>query len=229
MIPVFNEENTIGQIIELVEKVDMQGLGLEKELIIVDDCSEDSTVSIIKSLQKQYDNITLFQHACNKGKGAAIKLAIKHASGDILIVQDADLEYDPNDYVRCIQPILSGKADVVYGSRRLRKENKEHSSLWFLLGGIAVTTFFNVLYFRHLTDEPTCYKIFKADVLRNMEINGNRFDWEPEVTAKLAKGGIKIVEVPISYNPRRIQEGKKISWKDGIQAFWTLLKYRFIS
>jgi len=162
----------------------------------------------------------------NGGKGSAIRAGIKESTGDIIIIQDADLEYDPRDYSKLIRKIIDKKAMVVYGSRSLNKKNR-YSHLSFLLGGKIVTFFTNVLFFSNLTDEPTCYKVFRADVIKKIKIKGNKFDWEPEVTAKILKKGIKIHEVPISYKPRRIEEGKKINWIDGLQAIWTLFYWRF--
>ena len=228
-MPAYNEEETIAKIIKKIDAVPLHKVGVSRELIIVDDGSSDKTIDIIKKLKKKYKYIKFIQHKKNGGKGAAVKTAIKNAKGDILIVQDADLEYDPKDYFRCIKPILFGKAKVVYGSRRLNKSNKQYSGFTFFLGGIGITWIFNILFLTWLTDEPTCYKTFHAKVIKNMNIKGNRFDWEPEVTAKLVKNGIRIHEVPIRYYPRSIEEGKKINWKDGVDAVWTMLKYRFIN
>ena len=222
IMPCYNERETLPKILEKVRNVKLKN-NLKKEIILVDDFSTDGTREYIKSLDKEI--IKLF-HEKNKGKGAAIKSGIKKASGDIIIVQDADLEYEPNDYNKLIEPILEGKAEVVYGSRVLNKKNKKYSHLSFLIGGRLVTFVTNLLFFSRLTDEPTCYKTFKADVIKKIEIEGNRFEWEPEVTAKILKKGIKIHEVPISYFPRKKSEGKKINWKDGVQAIWTLVKYR---
>jgi len=229
LMPAYNEEATIAEIVKKIDAVDLAKIGVSRELIIVDDGSKDKTVNIVKSLQQKYSYIKFIQHVKNKGKGGAIKTAIKNATGDILIVQDADLEYDPQDYFKCILPILKGKAKVVYGSRRLEKKNKQHSHFSFYLGGIGITWIFNMIFFTRLTDEPTCYKTFRSDFIKSIKINGDKFDWEPEVTAKIVKRGIKIFEVPIRYYPRTEKEGKKIKWKDGFDAVWTMLKYRFIS
>jgi glycosyltransferase involved in cell wall biosynthesis len=228
LMPAYNEEATIAKIVEKIDKVDLAGIGVDRELIIVDDGSKDKTVEIIKHLRAKYPYIRFIQHPKNKGKGGAIKTAIRAATGNILIVQDADLEYDPQDYFKCITPILRSKAKVVYGSRRLNRKNKQYSGVSFFAGGIALTWIFNILFFQHITDEPTCYKTFRSDVIKRIHIRGNRFEWEPEVTAKIAKMGIKIHEVPIRYFPRSAEEGKKIKWKDGVEALWTLLKYRFV-
>jgi len=221
IIPVYNEKDTIKKVIEIIGKVKVN---VQKEIIIVDDYSKDGTKELIKKIKGK--SIIKVFHEKNRGKGAAVKSGIEKSTGDIIIIQDADLEYNPNEYQILINPILNKQAEVVYGSRSLKKENK-YSHISFLLGGKLVTLVTNLLYFSRITDEPTCYKTFKADIIKNIKINGDRFEWEPEVTAKILKKGIKIYEVPISYFPRKKSEGKKINWKDGISAIWTLIKYRF--
>ncbi|MBU1632517.1 MAG: glycosyltransferase family 2 protein [Nanoarchaeota archaeon] len=224
LIPVYNEENTISKIIDIIKKVDLGEIN--KEIVVVDDGSKDNSLNILKKI----DGIKLVAHSKNSGKGAAIRTAIKNSTGDIIIVQDADLEYDPNDYFSLITPIIEYKAQVVYGSRRLKKENQKYSGLSFYLGGISLTWITNVLYpFAKITDEPTCYKVFKADILKNIKLNCKKFEFCPEVTAKVLKKGIKIYEVPISYYPRSVKEGKKIKAKDWFEAVWALIKYRFIN
>jgi glycosyltransferase involved in cell wall biosynthesis len=225
IIPAYNEEKTIEKILKKVLDVK---LPLEKEIIVVNDGSTDRTKEIVEKFIKNHpnENIILINKK-NGGKGSALKVGIKHSTGDIIIIQDADLEYDPNDYPNLIKPILEGKAKVVYGSR-LRKMGNKFSHLSFLIGGLIITLVTNLLYFTFLTDEPTCYKVFHKelkDILINAE--GDKFDWEPEVTAKILRRGYKIFEVPISYYPRTLKEGKKIRWKDGIDAILTLLKWRF--
>lgn len=223
LIPVYNEENTIKKIIDIITKVDIGDI--KKEIVVVDDGSKDNTLEVLKKIK----GIKLIGHKKNSGKGAAIKTAIKHATGDIIIIQDADLEYDPNEYGVLIKPIIEKKAKVVYGSRRLKKSNRKHSGLSFYIGGVSLTLLTNILYpSAHITDEPTCYKVFRADILKNIKLKCKRFEFCPEVTAKVIKMGIKIKEVPISYYPRSVKEGKKINWKDGIEAVWTLLKFRFV-
>lgn len=222
IIPVFNEKNTIKQILEKVESVDLGNM--EKEIIIVDDGSTDGTKEILSNLQKNYK---IIYHNKNMGKGAAIRSGIKEATGDIITIQDADLEYDPNDYKKLVQPIIENKASVVYGSRILNKDNK-YVSLIYGWGGKLVTAFANWLYWTNLTDEPTCYKVFRADVLKNLDLKCRGFEFCPEVTAKTLKAGHKILEIPISYNPRSTKQGKKIKYRDGLIAIWTLLKYKFI-
>jgi glycosyltransferase involved in cell wall biosynthesis len=228
-MPAYNEESTIEGIVKKIDAVNLEKIGVSKELIIVDDGSKDRTVEIIKNLQKVYNYINFVQHKRNVGKGGAIKTAITNATGNVMIVQDADLEYDPRDYFKCILPILTGKAKVVYGSRRLEKSNRQYSGLSYYIGGIGISVIFNLLFFTRLTDEPTCYKTFRSDVIRKIRIDSNRFEWEPEVTAKIVKKGIRIREVPIRYYPRSKDEGKKIRWKDGIKAVLTMLKYRFVN
>jgi len=223
IIPVYNERETIKELINKVEGVNIGKI--EKEIIIVDDFSKDGTREILQELVKN-KKIKLLFHDKNYGKGHAIKSGLKVAKGDIILVQDADLEYNPNEYNKLIKPIIENKAKVVYGSRILNKGNG-YSSLLFYIGGRAVTAITNILYNSRLSDEPTCYKVFRKDVIDGIKIEGERFEWEPEVTAKILKKGIRIAEVPISYNPRGKEKGKKINWKDGIIAIWTLIKYRF--
>lgn len=223
IIPVYNEEGTIREVLGQVDSAPLPA-GVKKEIVIIDDGSTDGTREILRKLPKRFRVIL---HKKNKGKGGAVKTGFANASGDVFLIQDADLEYDPRDYPKLIKPILDGKARVVYGSRTLRKQNRRHSSLRFYLGGLLVTLVTNVLYLTWITDEPTCYKVFASSVIRDLEIRGDAFDWEPEVTAKILKRGIRIHEVPIRYYPRGFEEGKKIGWKDGVQAVWTLLRYRF--
>jgi len=217
IIPVFNESKTIKEIIEKVKAVD-----IEKEIIVVDDFSTDGTREILK----QIEGVKLIFHEKNKGKGAAIRSGIAAVTGSYVIIQDADLEYDPEEYHKVLAPILRGEAQVVYGSR-FSGEIK-HMSLTHSLGNKFLTLATNILYGAGVTDMETCYKMIKADILKNLKLKANRFEFEPEVTVKILKRGIKIQEVPISYKGRKWLEGKKITWRDGITALWTLLKYRFI-
>lgn len=224
LIPVYNEEKSVKKLIDIVKKTKLQK-NVEKEIIVVDDGSRDNTLSVLKKIK----DIKLIGHKKNSGKGMAIRTAIKHATGDIIIIQDADLEYDPKDYNKLIQPIIDKKFKVVYGSRRLNKQNKKYSGLAFYLGGNALTFLTNILYPKaKLTDEATCYKVFDAKTLKSINLKCKRFEFCPEVTAKVLKKGLKIYELPISYYPRSVDEGKKINWKDGVEAVWTLLKYRVI-
>jgi glycosyltransferase involved in cell wall biosynthesis len=224
VIPAYNERETIREILKKVEEAPLPR-GVGREIIIVDDGSKDGTREILKSLPK---HIKVIFHKHNKGKGGAVKTGFAAAKGDIIIIQDADLEYDPRDYTAVITPILKGEAKVVYGSRRLRRENKQYSGISFFLGGVLLSWMTTLLYFQRITDEPTCYKVFSRDVIKGLKIENDKFDWEPEITAKILKKGIRILEVPIRYYPRHANEGKKIKWKDGVSAIWTLLKYRVV-
>jgi len=221
LIPAYNEVNNIQDILKKILDI-----SIPKEIIVVDDGSTDGTRKLLETLKS--DIIKVVFHEKNQGKGQAIRTAIEHSKGDIIIIQDADLEYDPQDYHKLIPVIESGKEKVVYGSRFLNKQNK-HSYFSFFLGGQVVTWITNILYFQTLTDEPTCYKVFDAKLLKSIKLNCTGFEFCPEVTAKVAKLGYKIPEVPISYYPRSINEGKKINWKDGVEAIWVLFKYRFVN
>ena len=221
LIPAYNEVHNIDTLLAKV-----QAVPLPKEIIIVDDGSTDGTRDRLTAYQNT-PNFKVIFHERNQGKGAAIRTAIQYMTGDIAIVQDADLEYEPQDYVALIQPIIEGKEKVIYGSRFLKTENR-HSYMSFYIGGQIVTLLTNILYNQRLTDEPTCYKVFETNFLRSIPLDCTRFEFCPEVTAKVAKRGIRIKELPISYYPRSITEGKKISWFDGIEAIWVLFKYRFV-
>lgn len=224
VIPVFNENNTIAEILKRIEAAD---LGVEKEIIIVDDFSTDGTRDFLRSLENRHK---IIYQPKNLGKGAALRAGFKQAAGDWLVVQDADLEYNPNDFKAMLKPIIEAGALVIYGSRRLGNSyfRRRHSGYIYAFGGIFITWFTNLLYGTKITDEPTCYKMFKTDLLKSINLECERFEFCPEITAKIARRGIKIHEVPISYQPRYKSEGKKIDWRDGLEALWTLLKYRFI-
>ena len=221
LIPAYNEINSIDTLLEKI-----QAVPINKEIIIVDDGSTDGTRERLTTF-KSIPNVRVVFHDHNQGKGAAIRTAIQHMTGDIAIVQDADLEYEPQDYPALVAPIAEGREKVVYGSRFLKPENR-HSYFSFYVGGQIVTLLTNILYNQRLTDEPTCYKVFDANFLKSIPLDCMRFEFCPEVTAKVAKRGIRIKELPISYYPRSIAEGKKISWLDGIEAIWVLLKYRVV-
>lgn len=220
LIPVYNEKNSLLEILKRVEEVDF---GLEKEIILIDDCSTDGTKNLYKELPYK-----VLYHEINKGKGAALRTGIKEATGDIIIIQDADLEYNPEDYKELVKLIKTGSADVVYGSRLADTRNSGKFLFLSYLANITLTFMTRLLYGTYLTDMETCYKAFRADILKNIEIKANRFDFEPEITAKVLKQGVNFLETPISYNARTNEEGKKIGWKDGVQAIWTLIKYRFV-
>jgi len=222
IMPVYNEEDTIMGIVCKVMNVK-----IDKELIIIDDCSTDGTRETLRKIDNNDNNIRVIYHGKNMGKGVAIRTAIKYVTGDIIIIQDADLEYEPEDYYELTRPVIEGKADVVYGSRELLKENK-WSYYRYALGGRFLSWLTNLLYHSNITDEPTCYKVFRADILKRINLKCKRFEFCPEVTAKVLRKGIKIYEVPIHYYPRSIDQGKKIRFRDGLQAIWTLIKYRFL-
>ena len=224
IIPVWNEEKTIIDIVNKVEKVNLGKI--KKELIIVDDFSNDNSIEKIKILIKKYKNIKLITHNKNLGKGSAIRTGLKHFTGDLVIIQDGDLEYNPEEYKNLIKPILERKTKVVYGSRmmgRIKGFDIPHHYLgnW----GLSLAT--RLLYSKKITDMETCYKLMTKDVIKSIILRAKRFDFEPEITAKIIKKGYKIIEVPISYNSRSFKEGKKITVMDGVKALYYLLKYRF--
>lgn len=221
IMPVYNEEDTIETIIELV-----LAEPTEKELIIVDDCSRDGTREILKKIDNP--KIRVFYHEVNQGKGAAIRTAFSHVSGDIAIIQDADLEYNPREYARMIKPILEDKADVVYGSRFHGAEQRV-LFFWHSMGNKLLTLFSNMMTNLNLSDMETCYKAFRAPLLKKITIQSNRFGVEPELTAKISRLGCRVYEVPISYYGRDYTEGKKITWKDGFAAVWCIIKFNLFS
>ena len=221
LIPVYNEVSTLRQILEKVENADF--CGLEKEIILIDDCSDDGTKEIYPSLPYK-----VLYHDVNQGKGASLRDGFKEATGDIIIIQDADLEYDPVDYKDLIKLILDGKADVAYGSRLNGGKPSRAFMFHHLLGNKLLTFLTNVLYNTTITDMETCYKAFRADFIKDIEIKSNRFDFEPEITAKVLKKGARLYELSISYYGREFAEGKKITWKDGFHALWALIKFRFV-
>ena len=220
IIPVYNEEKYIAEILKRV-----LAQPLVDEIIIVNDGSTDATSDRLKTIKS--DKISIINKEKNEGKGTAVRDALKLVSGDVALIQDADLEYSPAEYPGLLEPFKDPKVQVVYGSR-IRKQLKEYSYLTYLLGGLFLTTITNLLYFSKLTDEPTGYKVFRTGILKNMDLKSKGFEFCPEVTAKVLKQGIEIHEVPVSYAPRKFEEGKKIRPKDGIIAIWTLIKYRFI-
>lgn len=224
VIPVYNEEATIRKIVDKVVAVDV---GLEKELVLIDDCSRDKTAEILKQMAGDNPGWKILCHSVNQGKGAALRTGFQAATGDIILIQDADLEYDPEEYGRLIKPILDGHADVVYGSRFLGGGAHRVVYFWHYVGNKLITTFSNMMTNLNLTDIEVCYKVFKKEVIKSIAIHENRFGVEVELTAKIAKGDWHIYEVPISYYGRSYSEGKKITWKDGFSALWCIIKYRF--
>jgi len=223
IIPCYNEKNTILKILEKIK--DVRLIGIEKEIIIIDDFSIDGTREILTSL---HDYNIIFNDK-NYGKGFSIREGLKQASGEIIIIQDADLEYNPQNYKDLVQPILENNVQVVYGSRVIGPNRTIHSHYSFYLGGLFLTRLTNVLYHSKLTDQPTCYKVFKKSILDAIELKENRFGFCSEVTSKLLLKNIEPYEVPIDYFPRNKSDGKKISWKDGIRAIYIILKYRIMS
>lgn len=232
IIPVYNEERTLDVLLKKIADTPLPDT-YEWEIIVVDDSSQDGTARII-SQWEQSDSLHIIgvSHTQNYGKGHAIRTGLQHVSGTYTIIQDADLEYDPADMVRLLQHAISHNLSVVYGSRILGQriaKQKKTASPYFYWGGRFVTLVTNLLYGLHLTDEPTCYKLFKTDLILSMSLKCERFEFCPEVTAKVARRGIPIPELPIKYNPRSKAEGKKINWHDGMEAIYTLLRYRFCS
>ena len=219
LIPIYNERSTI---LEIVKRV--QAVPFEKEIIAVDDGSTDGMRELLPQVEQQ--GVVVLYHERNQGKGAAIVTALQRATGDIIVIQDADLEYDPRDYKQLVDPIVEGRAKVVYGSRFMGP--RMAMFFWHMLANKMLTLMTNILYDAILSDIETGYKAFRADIIKGMRLRSHRFDFEPEVTAKVLKRGIRIFEVPISYYGREYNEGKKIGMKDGFVAIWTLLKYRFV-
>ena len=227
LIPCYNEENNIEEIIDRVVAVDT---GLDLEIVAVDDGSKDRTVEILHELEAKYPGILkVHESRVNTGKGFAVRIALTYVTGDIVIIQDADLEYDPEDYPNVLAPIINGEADVVYGSRFLGKSRPEGMKFMNWMANRALAILATLLYGQHLTDEATCYKVFRRDVLDSIKLTCLRFEFCPEVTSKVLKKKYKLVEIPINYRGRTSEEGKKINWIDGLEAFWTLFKYRFKS
>jgi len=228
LMPVYNEKDTIEEIVEKVLKQIVPGID-NLELILVDDCSSDGTSDIIKKLSKKYsDKVRSFNHEKNYGKSSALKTAIEKMTGDICIVQDADLEYDPVDYPLVLEPIIDGRADCVYGSRFVGSQSKRVLFYWHYVGNKFLTLVSNMLTNLNLTDMETCYKAFRCDILKTIPIRSKYFGFEPEITAKIAKRKCKIYEVGISYRGRTYEEGKKITWVDGFKALFIMIKYWLI-
>ena len=244
LIPCYNERETIREIVARVRAVDMRmrvrdgrfglptapdgtvELTVEKEIVIVDDGSQDGTRDILPELAA-LPGVFVHYHERNRGKGAAVRTAIEHAAGDIMLVQDADLEYDPREYPALLQPIIEGRSKVVYGSRFLGGPRKA-MLFWHMLGNKSLTLFTNILFDTILSDMETCYKVFTREVAQQLRLKSPGWGFDPEITAKILKRGYRIYEVPISYNGREYDEGKKISWRDGLTVMWTLLKYRLV-
>ncbi len=220
IIPCYNERDTVAEVVRRVRAVE-----LAHEILVVDDGSTDGTRDVLAQIDPG-DDLKIIVHARNRGKGAAVRTGFKNATGDVFLIQDADLEYDPRDYPVLLRPIEEGIASVVYGSRFLGGPRKA-MFFWNMVANRSLTLVTNILYNSILSDMETCYKVFQAEVIRDIPLRSRRFDFEPEVTAKVLKRGHRIYEVPISYNGREWDEGKKITWRDGVIALWTLFRYRF--
>ena len=223
VVPVFNERNTLVEIVRRMRAVELPD-GVEREIIVVDDGSTDGTREVLRQLGDS--TVRVVFHPDNRGKGAAVRTGFEHAVGDYVLVQDADLEYDPEDWPRLINPVLQGKSRVVYGSRFTGERRNMLFFHW--VGNRLLSLVTNVLYNTTLSDMETCYKLFDRRILDGIDLQSDRFEFEPEVTAKVLRQGIRIYEVPISYAGREPDEGKKITWRDGFAALWTLVKYRFV-
>jgi glycosyltransferase involved in cell wall biosynthesis len=226
VVPVYNEKNTIA---ELVRRVIAQTDGQDTELILVDDGSTDGTRAEYDAIRAEHPDrrITVILQDRNRGKGAALRAGFEKVTGEIVIIQDADLEYDPRDYPRLIAPIVEGRADVVYGSRFVGSEAHRVLFFWHMIGNKMLTLLSNAVTNLNLTDMETCYKVFRADVLKRFTLVSDRFDFEPEFTAKVARAGCRVYEVGVSYAGRDYHEGKKITWVDGVKAIFAILRYRF--
>jgi glycosyltransferase involved in cell wall biosynthesis len=220
IIPVYNEKATIDEIVTRVTKIK-----LDKEIIIVDDASVDGTGEQLKEIRRKHPDVVILSHSVNRGKGAALRTGFAHATGQIVIIQDADLEYDPKEYSGLIEPIIQNKADVVYGSRFLGGPHRV-LYFWHYAGNRFLTLLSNILTNLNLNDMETCYKVFRREILGEITLRSNRFGFEPEFTAKIAKRKYRIYEVPISYSGRTYEEGKKITWVDGVAAFFTIIWFR---
>ncbi len=227
IIPVFNEKTTLENLIDKVRLVDLSPLNIEREIVVIDDCSQDGTLDVAHRLAEAGE-IRLIQHEKNQGKGAALQTGFQMAQGEIVLIQDADLEYDPDEYPKLLRPIIEGKADVVYGSRFMGGQAHRVLYFWHYVGNKFLTLLSNMTTNLNLTDMETCYKVFRSEVLRAIQLKEKRFGFEPEVTARIARLGVRIYEVGISYTGRTYNEGKKINWKDGVRALWCIMKYAVV-
>ena len=223
VIPIYNEIATLEEILRQVKAVD---IGMEKEILLVDDCSTDGTREILEKIEKSDDEqVRVFYHSVNRGKGATLRTGFQHVTGDITIIQDADLEYDPQDYPKLIRPILDGEADAVYGSRFLT--SRQRFLLRSYIANKVLTSLSNLFTQLNLTDMETCYKVIKTSILKQIPLRSDRFGFEPEITAKLARRKCRVVELPIAYHGRDYHEGKSVNWKDGLAAIVHIIRFRF--
>ncbi|MEO1856132.1 MAG: glycosyltransferase family 2 protein [Rubritalea sp.] len=220
VIPAYNEEATVAQVIDAVLAVSLVG-----EVIVVDDCSCDRTSNIVQAIADTNNKVRLLRHEVNRGKGAALRTGFQGATLPFVIVQDADLEYDPNEFPLVVQPLIDGDCDVCYGSRYLRDNPRRVLRFWHTMGNRFLTTLSNMVTDLYVTDMETCYKAFRREVIQNIAIEENRFGFEPEVTAKIARRKLRVMEVAVSYYPRSFDEGKHIGWKDGVRAIYCIFKY----
>lgn len=228
IIPAYQEERTISEVLRRVAAIDTESLGFDKEILVCDDGSTDGTVALVEAAARDDDRIRLVRHERNRGKGAAIRTALATARGDYCLIQDADLEYEVDDYPALLRPLLGG-AKVVYGSRFLATERPEGMRTANYVANRVLTVAANLLYGLDISDEATCFKVFDTELLRSLELECNGFEFCPEVTAKLGLAGAEVVEVPIHYRARNVAEGKKVRWTDGVEALWVLVKHRLRS
>jgi glycosyltransferase involved in cell wall biosynthesis len=227
IIPVYDEMQTLEDLVEKVLLVDLSTLDISLEIVVIDDCSQDGTMDIARKMVEE-GKIRLIRHDKNQGKGAALQTGFQTARGDIVLIQDADLEYDPAEYPKLLKPITDGRADVVYGSRFMGGEPHRVLYFWHYVGNRFLTLLSNMMTNLNLTDMETCFKVFRSEVIRAISLKEKRFGFEPEVTAKIARLGCRIYEVGISYTGRTYDEGKKINWKDGFRALWCIIKYAVV-
>lgn len=226
LVPAYREAAHIGEVLRRIDHVDLSGLGLEKEIVVCDDGSPDETAAVVEAFVPSDSVVMLVRHARNRGKGAAIRTALGRATGDIVLVQDADLEYDVNDYPALVGPIVDGRADVVFGSRFRKRVWPRGMKVPNFVANLILTAAANVLFGVRLTDEATCFKVFRTEVLRTFDLRCERFDFCPEVVGKLGRARIPVHEVPIEYEARDVASGKKIRWTDGVEALATLVRVR---